>query len=601
MTVNVNSFNQYNNYGRTVNINREWSSINMNFTIQGTGYVGYIIPIFARELIPGQTIEVKTKVGIQFVPFVSNLFHNMYGTIKYFFMPFRIGDENFVDFIMGGIDGQNNYQMPFIDLAKAKASTAEEAINQSLVHTVVDYLTYPINNDFQEIPENDTNLIKPSYYPIYAYNKVYNDHYRNPDLMPEEVELDNIQLHKCLWQFDYFTRGQVYQQRGAVPIVPLSGAQTTNLNHVITTVLGQPQYNTATPDILGSNTNTNTYNVSLFENLAGYPSDANFNPPITITDQTGKTLDGMFMDSLLNQVSNRQTVTNGSFQRIPTTNARFASVQQTIADHELNLEGTGINLNDLFTSMGIMAVLINNAKITYRYIDFLEIRYGIKRQDARLQMSEYISTQEFHISSQGITQLGYGDVQNGQTPQGHIIAQATGMGGARNVYEAQEHGIIIGMMEIKPATAYCQGLNRLLQTKTRYEFATPELSNMPDRETYTGELYYTQTEADRVGFNWTGVYNEYRTAYNTTVGLLRPDTPIPATGSTLSNGLYSYTLTRLFEEAPVFNQEFIEVNADMQRVKQYTEEPDFVFMIEHEINTSMPLPLVPNPAQLINL
>lgn len=602
MAVNVNKFNQHNNYGRTVSINREWSTIEMNATTVGTGYVGYIIPVMVREMIPGQTIKLNSRIGVQFTPMVSNVMHNFYGTFKDFFVPCRIIDENWEDFIMGGGDGGNTYELPYIDLAKAKADTSPEAINQSLVHTLLDYIGYPINNDFQELPEDNATMVKALAYPIWAYNKVYNDHYRNPDIQPDEIVLTSIEVQKALWQFDYFTRGQVYQQRGAVPIVPLSGAQATNLNHIITTTIGLKH------DMQSIN-NANTWNLALLNegqngapnadtwrtNFASAGNDIgltawDLNTDYTFTDNEGYVIRGNINGDV-------RPLGNGGVN----TSSLKVPIQTQIADHELNLEGTGINLNDLMASMGIMAVLINNAKMTYRYIDFLEIRYGIKRQDARLQMSEYLGTQEFQISSQGITQLGYGDVAQGQTPQGYITSQATGHGGAGTTYEAQEHGYLIRLIEIKPASVYCQGLPRLLQTKTRFEFATPELTNMPDRETYVGELFYTQTAEDAEGFNWTGVYNEYRTMYNNVVGLIRPDTPIPAEGSTLSNGLPSYTLARVFEEAPSFNLEFVQVNADMDRIKQYTEEPDFIYIVENQIETSVPLPLIPNPAQLLNL
>lgn len=589
MSINVNTFNQYNNWGRTVDIELEWSSLDIPSTICGTGDVGKLMPIYIRELIPGQTINLQLQIGIQFMPFVSNVLHRFHGTIRNYFVPIRLLDPEWENFIQGGIDGKNAYTMPYIDLAGYKNQN-----NGTLVHTVLDYMGYPINNNFTELPtdspDNKHNRLGlPAAYPVWAYNKVYNDQIRPVDLQPEEVELSNIKCHPALWQFDYFTRGQVYQQRGQVPTVPLTKEIT--LPHRVSAIINARQ-------------GTQVRN-QLALGYGGFSTEAPY----------GQQYRDRFEDKGANSTLNEGWVSGNEYHmqndegyvHYGTTlgNAQFNASRGTVEgmvgvpirvqvhDHDLNAEGVGINLNDLTMSMGIMAVLINNAKINYRYIDFLEQRFGIRRQDARLQLAEYINTEVFEITSQGIVQTSYGNVQQGQTPQGYITSQATGQGkGLGTTYQAQEHGYIISILSIVPATMYEQGLPRLLQTKTRYEFATPELTNMPYRDTKKGELYYTQTDKDRETFNWTDVYNEYRTDFNRVTGLLRPSTP---------NGLPSYTLCRMFTEHPVFNLEFVQVKTDMQRILQYPTQPHFIYMLEVNNNSAAPIPLQSNPAQLLNL
>lgn len=574
MAINVNQFNQHNNYGQSVNINVEYSSIAMQSTTVGTGHVGKLIPIFIRELIPSQKVELTHKVGIQFMPFVSNVLHNFSGVIKTYFVPYRLIDENWEDFIQGGVDGQNNYALPYIDLSKEKIKTNTDEKNQSLVHTILDYMGYPINGNFTEIAQGDNSFPKPMAYPVWAYNKIYNDHIRPIDVQPEEVDKGNIQVLQSLWQYDYFTRARVYQQRGNVPLVPVTSATTVDVSHKIITELGP----------IGQNSN--------WHDFSPYKNYDNYNARLqqTLTNTDGTIANGQLL---------YQLGYNTNSGEINDASIRNQNVR--IADHQLNLEGVGINLNSLYTQMGIMSVLINNAKIRYMYIDWLEQRFGVKRQDARLQMAEYIDTQEIQIGIDTITQTSYGDAANGQTPQGYITAQAGAIGTSKNQYTAQEHGILVSILEITPASVYEGGLQRMLMTKTRYEFPMPELANMPDRPIYKGELFYTQTAADMDTFGYVGIYDEYRTLYNNVVGLLRPSTPVPAEGSTLSNGLHSYTLARYFTKAPSLNLDFLQCNPDMQRILQYTNEPDFLFIIGHNLNTAIPLPLQSNPAELLNL
>lgn len=567
-----------------VNIYTEYSSLAMNGTTTGTGYVGKIIPIFVRELIPSQKVSISHKVGIQFMPMVSNVLHTFTGVIQTFFVPYRLLDDNWEDFIMGGISGNNSYELPFIDLKQLKENSAPEAENQTLVHTILDYMGYPINNDFQAIPEGDSTLPKPMAYPVWAYNKIYNDHIRPIDVQPEEVPQTNISCLQALWQFDYFTRARVYQQRGAVPIVPLENGTSANLNHVVNTILGPLQYNTNGQGTLYTNVAT-----SPFADMQGYPSNAQFGTAINLRNEEGYIAQGRQIDR-----PNLDTRT-GDLSTL-----RVSGLTQQIEDHVINLEGVGININSLYTQMGIMNVLINNAKIKYLYIDYLEQWFGVKRQDARLQMAEYISTENIDIGMSTITQTSYGDTASGQTPQGYITAQAGATGNVKNTYTCQEHGVLMSLLIITPATVYEGGLPRMLMTKSRFEFPLAPLVNMPDRPIYKGELYYTQSEQDTETFGYAGIFDEYRTIYNQVCGLLRPSTPVPAPGSTLSPGLYSYTLARYFTEAPSLNLDFLQCYPDMQRIMQYTEEPDFLFMIGHYMNTAIPLPMQSNPAELLN-
>lgn len=599
--ININTFNQNNEYNPTVNINVEYSSIAMRATTAGTGFVGKIIPVFCRELIPSQKVDLNQEVAIQFAPFTNNLLHEFSGVIKTYFVPYRILDENWEDFIQGGVDGRNAYQIPYIDLNAEKKKTSTDEINQSLVHTIIDYIGYPINGDFQEIPENDTQTPKPQAYPIWAYNKIYNDHIRPIDLQPQEVEKGNVQVLNSIWQHDYFTRARIYQQRGQVPLIPLENATAVDLNHKISTIINFKQDAITGFDKFAT----------LYEGMPGVPNqqrwvqqfeseepatlagDWNYDTKYQVANEEGIVQWGNVLARIEHRVGGGAGHNEFFPWVIPTKN--------TIEDHRINLEGVGINLNSMFMQMGIMAVLINNAKIKYRYVDWLQQRFGISPEDARMQLPEYLGTQEIQIQNTIVTQQAYGDVEQGQTPQGYMTSQASAQGGTHFQYTAKEHGILMSIMEIKPASVYEAGLNRMFMTKTRFEYPTPELVNMPDRPIYKGELFYRQSVEDKELFGWGGVYDEYRTMYNNVVGLLRPSTPIPAQGSTLSAGMYAYTLARHFTQVPALNLEFVQCQADMDRVLQYTKEPDFLFMIENRVNTAIPLPLMSNPAELLNL
>lgn len=573
--ININKFNPLNDYGQQVSIALDWSTINISWNERGTGNMGYFIPCFNQEMMPNQTIKLDQEIGFQFTQFVSTLFHEIGGTMYYYFVPYRLEDENWTNFIMGGVDGNNDYQQPYIDLALAKENSQlkDEGGNPTLVHTLLDYFEYPINNNFTPILDNDPQAVKALDYAIRAYNLVYNEHLRPIDLQPEPIDLTQIYVQKCFWEYDYFTNARVYQQRGNAPVVPLSKDLT--LPHTIETVLGPLQYNTNGQGAFASST------TSPFANVANFPQNGDFSTPYTFESLNGTIIDGR---TIYNPNLDTRTGDLSSLRAINTT--------QQIKDHDLNLAGVGFDLNDMYLAMGIMKVMMNNAKIKYRYIDFLEIRYGIKKQDARLQLPEYLGMTSFTVDITGIVQQSYGDTAQGQTPQGYIISQGTGYGNEKISYTAQEHGILIGIMTVKPQSVYEGGLMKQLQVRNRFEYPHPELTNMPDREILGAEIHYTQNnEKDRQNQGYTSIYNEYRTRVNTVKGLLRPSTPY---------GLPTYTLARYFDDVPTFNLEFVQCNPDTKRIKAYENQPDFFYMIKNRMTSQAPIPLMSDPTNPLN-
>jgi len=531
MTINVNKINQNNGYKKHLNIERSYSSLAMKETHQTTINVGWLIPIWSRELLPSQQINVNETCQAQFFPWVSTVIHRIMMVKKTFFTPYRILDKNWEEFIQGGIDGKNAYEMPYLDLKTIQLEMA--AAGKSIEGSVLDYLGYPINNLM--VGAAKTAKMRIMDYYVKAYNMIYNEHYRPVDIQQEKVGELNFDLIKCLWENDYYTNGQVYQLRGITPIVPIAEGSIAR----VTTFDG-------------------------FEYTDGSMT-GEFGTIGTIPVAIG----GRMSDGKISSLN----------------------IGSTFMQVDLGSGGVGINVNDMLNSILIMAMLSNNAKMEYRYIDWLEQRFGIKRQDARLQRPELIGVDTFEITAQGIVQTSYGDAKTGQTPQGHVTSQAGLNTGSMTVnYEAQEHGIIMTIIEIKPATVYEQGLNAMHTCRTKEEFGTPELENAPAVPIRKGEVYFDQSDADIELFSWKGIYDETRTATNKVTGLLRP---------TATAGLASFTLARKFESHVEYNIDFVQCNADMQRIKVYTDEPDAIFIHTASIGTSLPLPLESNPAELL--
>lgn len=543
MNKNVNRLNQNNNYGHQLKkIAKEYSSLHMGNTVAGTGDMGKLIPIHLHELIPSQAITLEQTAGIQFNPFVTNLFHEIYLEMLYYFVPYRLLDENWEEFITGGIDGTYNAPIKQMEVLH------DHNLGKGLIGTLADYFGMPIGN---ANADKNSAEVKPIIYPWAAYNKIYNDHIRIPDIEPNEIDLESNEVQRGNWDWDYFTRSRVYQQRGVTPSIPISD-EMMQLEHEW--------------EIKGTHPDTE---IHIAEN--------------NIYKQINTKLRSKDNPKDKNTFYTQSTKYDKDRPHIITETKEFTA---QILPHSLS--ALGMDMNDFLLGLAIQRMQINNAKIDTRYIDHLQVRFGVYPQDARLQRAEYLGSEYVRIATDTVTNTG------SEQEQGRITGQASGVGNGKRIrYEAQEHGVLMTLAIVKPKPAYEGGLDKMWTKQTRFDFPTPELANLPDVPVYQYELCYNpqKDEANKKVFGWQGIYEEYRTLTNKICGRLRPS---------INDNLKTMTLARYWNpiNPPILNKEFIQCNPDQERILQYMDEPAFMYFIRNEIDTALPLPIQSMPGEL---
>ena len=123
-----------------------------------------------------------------------------------FFVPYRLLDDNWEEFITGGVDGDSTVSLPY----------SVPTLEQTAVGTLWDYLGYQTD----VVP---TDSSKPIAFPQYAYNFIYNEYYRDETLQ-DEIAFNTYALQRRCWEKDYFTSSLPWQQRGVAPALPISGS-----------------------------------------------------------------------------------------------------------------------------------------------------------------------------------------------------------------------------------------------------------------------------------------------------------------------------------------------------------------------------------------
>lgn len=608
MPRNLNNITQTNGYTvQKPDIDLEWSSFYSNKTNQGTGDCGKIIPVYFRELMPNQKVQCEQDIALQFTPFVSNLFHEIKGELMTFFVPYRIcafmrptenfGDEEVDDireeadqlkweaFITGGLTGKTTIKLPGKYYGRLLERIKGEN-NGTAVGTLLDYFGFPIHTMASTGgTSNDTAI---NVLPFNAYNLIYNEKLRNPDFTPwKQMELENktaplefkaLETATAYWNADRFTRARKWQQRGITPSIPIN-SELIELVHTVTV----KERETTQSELEDFITNKNSIAPGI-KSRALIMQNADNRETGVGTESDG------FSVSLAGSDS-QNGLRTGIYS--PAENAYIE--KHTIPAGTTTAE---LNYNDFLYYLAILKYEVNNARIKPRYTDQLKYRFGIIPQDSRFNEPEFIASHSFNIGVDTNQATGTGtttiDETTINTAQGNITGQA--WGGGRKMgfeYKAMEHGILITLMIVRPIGVYEGGLERFWRTdRTRFDFPTPELMNTPDVEIKKGEIHMTGIKSqDEELFGWQSIYDEYRTETNQVCGLLRPS---------ITGGLGTYTLARFWENnnRPGLNDNFLLCKPDMARIKQYTNQPDFIFFHRNQTRTAAPMPLINEPINI---
>lgn len=185
-------------------MNPGFTKFDLSHSHKLSGDMGYLYPICNLPVIPGDRVNIGVEGVLRFMPMVASPLHEVTAFIDYYYVPFRIIDDTFVDFITGGEDGLDTTSPPRWNPGSGKND----------VGTLWDHLGFPTG----VVPS-----LLPVDWPKRAYNKIWNWHVRNLNLQAEVNVDTNEDLLLANWQSDYFTAQLLTPQRGIAPALPISG------------------------------------------------------------------------------------------------------------------------------------------------------------------------------------------------------------------------------------------------------------------------------------------------------------------------------------------------------------------------------------------
>lgn len=477
------------------------NSFNLSNDVKLSCNMGYLIPVNNIDCIPGDRINAKSTVMMRLAPMLAPIMHKADVYLHHFFVPNRLVWPNWEHFITAGVPDENTPAHPYFETLYTKNGG------------VADYLGLP-SNAAGTMVLNKVNAL-----PFAALNKIYNDYYRDENLIPEvQTELldglntstDFTILRKRAWEHDYFTSCLPFAQKGDPVVLPIGQQAEVKYSNPLTPP-NTPLWRT----VDGTNF------------PAGDPS---------IHANTGSS--GFFNNApVFSDIPNTTPETMDKPVAYDPNGTLIADLTQA----------TGVNINNLRWAVQLQAFLERNARGGTRYIENILAHFGVRSSDKRLQRPEFLGGSSQPIVISEVLQTSE---NTDNSPQGNMSGHGLSIGSSKNAsYFVEEHGWFFTIMSVRPKTAYQDGIDRKFSKFDPLQYAWPEFANLGEQEVLNQELYYDPLAAvaNLQTFGYNPRYSEYKFASAKVAGDMK-------------GNLDYWHMGRKFATAPALNQDFIEAN-----------------------------------------
>lgn len=395
-----------------------------------SGHMGKLLPCGVVEVLPGDTFDHASSVLLRVSPLAAPVMHPVSVRVHHFFVPNRLVWDGWEDFITG-----------------------EDATPPPTITVAADPTTQPLL-DYIGIPPVTGVVINEL--PVRAYNLIFNEYYRDQDLVTERLE-DDVTLASIAWEKDYLSSARPWAQKGADVVLPIGTRAPVR-------GIGKDNQNWSTTDT-----------------------------PVYETDATGTR-------TYLNQSPIGETTDTIFRVQEDPDNAGFPNIWADLAN------ATSTNILDVRRAFALQRYEEARARYGSRYTEYL--RYlGVKPSDARLQRPEYLGGGKQTIAFSEVLQTALGEDEENVvgTMRGHGIA-ALRSRRYRRFFE--EHGFVISVLSVRPKAMYMNSIHRQFLRSTKEHYYQKELELIGQQEIMLNEVFATAGAPGAAA--WPGFADRYR-------------------------------------------------------------------------------------------
>nr|DAI42186.1 MAG TPA: major capsid protein [Microviridae sp.] len=516
------------------------SVFDRSHNVKTTFNAGDLVPFYVDEVLPGDSFKLDAslfaRLATPIVPFMDNLYLETF----FFFVPNRLLWDHWQAF-----NGERINPSDSTDYLVPQA-TATNAQNLTLW-------------DYMGLPTNVANKLSVSALPFRAYYRIWNEWFRDENLQAsvdkglytgdETVDFTSLGPMLRGKRHDYFTSCLPWPQKG--PGVEISIGGSANLSLTISPKDGQsgPIFNA----VAGQTVPAGGLQISSWED----------NPSL-----------------LALPINIRKTAaTQAGAQHLVWQDPGLAA--SGTADLST---ATPISINDLRQAFQVQRLYERDARGGTRYTEILRSHFGVVSPDARLQRPEYLGGSSTRININPVQQTsGTTDT----SPQGNLAA----FGVAGDVFHGfsksfVEHGIIIGLVNVRADLTYQQGIPRMWSRKGRFDYYWPALAHLGEQAVLNKEIFAQGSAEDDKVFGYQERWAEYRYFPGQITGKFRSTDP---------QSLDVWHLAQKFDALPKLSWQFIEDHPPVNRVVAVQDEPQFLLDSYIRLKCARPMPVYSVP------
>ncbi|WNK15055.1 MAG: major capsid protein [Microvirus sp.] len=463
---------------------------------------GYLIPVYVDEVLPGDTFNLRATMFARMATPLYPVMDNLHLDSFFFFVPNRLIWSNWRKF-MGEQDNPG-------DSISFTIPTQTSPNGGYAVGSLQDYMGLPTVGQV-----GGGASVQHSALWLRAYNLIYNEWFRDENLQNSAVvdkgdgpdTVANYTLLRRGKRHDYFTSCLPWTQKGTSISLPLGTSADVK------------------PAVPGT-----SY-------------------PIFAHGATGS--DSLTMIAGTKNV-NMQTI-DASANQVKWGSA--AGATGLIADLST---ATAATINQLRQSFQIQRLLERDARGGTRLTEIIRAHFGVVSPDQRQQRPEYLGGGSTVVNINPVAQTSGTGITGGSTPLGNLSAFGTTLAHGHGFSASfTEHGVILGLVQVRADLTYQQGIHKMWNRSTRYDFYFPAFAMLGEQAVLNKEIYCDGSANDTAVFGYQERWAEYRYKPSQISGLFK---------STSAGTIDGWHLAQKFTALPTLNTTFIQDTPPMSRV-----------------------------------